>query len=349
MATDAEKFVQQMRTQVEKASGHLGDIQSALAQDSELHRFVAGLQASRKRILQELEALPLDQPVEASKKRDVRQKVAALTRRAARVDEGIEFAVDPRPPKVTAWIWFGVELLAVVLVALFYVNLHQGRPLRVFLRSVPPASRVELALQLADLKTLAVAEKPDLAALGGVLDGVEAGFEEANFAPEDKTVFDESVAHIRTELSRGDEMNGEVVGVYADRIVNAVLKAEDPFFWDRGVGRYVEVLFAVFFGVMAFALYNNWQYMRSPGRSWWIAWHIAKIFMALVLGFVTIAILSQVNFATPSSLEKQTALGLGLAPIELVIAISALAGYFSSRMVGFLDRYADRVFGQSIP
>lgn len=349
MATDSEKFVQQMRAQVEKASVHLGRIQAALAQDSQLHRFVATLQASRDRILQDLDELPPDQPVEASTKRAVRQKVATLARRASRVDEGIEYAVDPRPPKVGAWIWFGVELLAVVLVAWLYVNLHQGRPLHVFLRSVPPASRVELALQLADLKTRAVAEESDLAALGGVLDGVEAAFDEANFAPEDERIFDEAVAHIRTELARGSEMNGEVVGVFADRIVDDVLKGEEPFFWDRGVGRYVEVLFAVFFGVMAFALYNNWEHMRRPGRSWWIAWHIAKIFMALVLGFVTIAVLSQVNFATPSSLENQTALGLGLAPIELVIAISVLAGYFSHRMVGFLDRYADRIFGQPIP
>lgn len=349
MATDAEKFVQDMRQKAQKASANLEALQKDLAPDSELHRFAAGLQALRDEVEQELDAIPPDQPVEPSQKKAIRGKVAALTRRTSRAREGIEYAVDPRPPKVGAWIWFGVELLMIVLVAWLYVNLHQGRPLHTFLRSVSPASRVEVALQLADLKTRALAAEPDLAALGGVLDGVEAMFDEANFAPEDKKAFGETVARLRTELARGKEMNGEVIGVYVDSIVEDVLKAEESFFWDRGVGRYVEVLFAVFFGVMAFALYNNWQHMRRPGRSWWIAWHIAKIFMALVLGFVTIAILSQVNFATPSSLENQTALGLGLAPIELVMAIAALAGYFSHRMVDFLDRYAEKIFGSPIP
>ncbi len=349
MANDVEKFVQDMRERVEKATANLEDVESALAQDSQLQRFVASLRATRDKVAQELDAIPPDQPLEAERKKSIREMVTTLARRASRVREGIEYAVDPRPPKVGAWIWFGVELLLIVLVAWLYVNLHQGRPLRVFLKSVSPASRVELTLQLADLKTRALAAEPDLAALDGVLDGMRATFDGAGFAPEDTKVFDEAIGRIRTELARGEEMNGEVVGVYADRIVEDVLKAEEPFFWDRGVGRYVEVLFAVFFGVMAFALYNNWQYMRYPGRSWWVAWHIAKIFMALVLGFVTIAILSQVNFATPSSLENQTALGLGLAPIELVIAISALAGYFSHRMVGFLDRYADKIFGPPTP
>ena len=345
MAEDVEKFVQETRAALEKVSTRIKSIQGALADGSKLNREVAGFAGSRDDLFKALDAIPPDQPLDAAVKRKIQVDLTSLKRRVSRVDDGVQFAVDPKPPKLGSWLWFAAEVLIIVGMAWFYLHLHEGRPLRVFLRSVAPEARVELALQAAELKIGAIAEKPDADALAKSVAAFQAAFEKAGFAPDDKKTFDDAVERIQAELARTDKMNGEVIGVHVDRIVDDVLKAEEPFFWDRGVGRYVEVLFAIFFGVMTFALYNTWEYMRHPGRSWWIAWHIAKVVMALVLGFVTIVILSQVNFATPSSLENQTALGLGTAPIELLMAVSALTGYFSHRMLGFLDRYANKVFG----
>ncbi len=345
MSDTAQKFVEDSRKALEKISAKLDNIRGALGQGSGLEKMVTSLEASRDSLIKRLDAIAPDQPLEAAVKRDIQSDLATLKRRVSRVNDGIQFAVDPQPPRAGAWIWFLAELALIVLVAWLYVDVHRGRPLRAFLKSVSPAARVELALQTAELKALATAETPDLEALAKGVSALEAGFAKAGFAPDDERIFADAVARIQAELARKEAANGGVVAVHLDRIVEDVLKGEEGFFWDRGVGRYVEVLFAIFFGVMAFALYNTWEYMRHPGRAWWVAWHVAKAFMALVLGFVAIVILSQVNFATPSSLENQTALGLGTAPIELVIAVSALAGYFSHRMLGFLDRYADKVFG----
>ena len=345
MAEDVQKFVQETRVALGRVSSRLKGIQNALADESRLKKEVAGFERSRDALAKRLDEIPPDQPLDGALKREIQVDLAGLKRRVSRVSDGVQFAVDPQPPRLGSWAWFIVELLLIVGVAWFYLSLHDGRPLRVFLRGVSPEARVELALQAADLKASAIAETPDADALAKSVAAFEAAFDKAGFAPDDKAVFGDTAARIRAEIARNEKMNGEVIGVHVDRIVEDVLKAEEPFFWDRGVGRYVEVLFAIFFGVMAFALYNTWEYMRHPGRSWWVAWHIAKVFMALVLGFVTIVILSQVNFATPSSLENQMALGLGTAPIELVLAVSALAGYFSHRMLGFLDRYANKMFG----
>ncbi|GAB4506263.1 MAG: hypothetical protein Kow00123_04010 [Anaerolineales bacterium] len=341
----ARKFLEDSRKTLEKVSAKLANIRGALGQGAALEKTVASLEASRDSLVKRLDAIQPDQPLEAAVKRDIQSDLTTLKRRVSRVNDGIQFAVDPQPPRLGAWLWFLSELVLIVLVAWLYVDIHSGRPLQAFLKSVSPAARVELALQAAELKALATAQPADLEALTKGVAALDAAFAKAGFPPDDARVFADAVERIREELARKDKANGEVVAVYLDRIVEDVLKSEEGFFWDRGVGRYVEVLFAIFFGVMAFALYNTWEYMRHPGRSWWVAWHVAKAFMALVLGFVTIVILSQVNFATPSSLEKQTALGLGTAPIELVMAVSALAGYFSHRMLGFLDRYADKVFG----
>jgi hypothetical protein len=122
----------------------------------------------------------------------------------------------------------------------------------------------------------------------------------------------------------------------------------EPYFWDRGAGRYAEVLFASFFGVMVFALYNWWKHMRRPWRSWWLGWYVAKIFLALLVSFAFVVLLSQVNFTTPSSLQSQTAFGLGTAPIEMVIAVSILSGYFGHKALESLERYADRLFGSIV-
>jgi|GEM_PF-4203526 len=345
MAETAQKFLEDSRKTLDKITAKLANIRGALGQGAALDKMVTGLEASRDDLAKRLDEIPPDQPLETSAKRKIQGDLSTLKRRVSRVNDGIQFAVDPQPPKAGAWAWFLAELALIVLVAYLYVDVHQGRPLRAFLRGVSPAARVELAIQTAELKALATAQPTDLEALAKGISALESAFARAGFPPDDAKVFADAVERMRAELARKDKANGEVVGVYLDRIVEDVLKGEEGFFWDRGVGRYVEVLFAIFFGVMAFALYNTWEYMRHPGRSWWVAWHVAKAFMALVLGFVTIVILSQVNFATPASLEKQTALGLGTAPIELVMAVSALAGYFSHRMLGFLDRYADKVFG----
>ncbi|MDH7490324.1 MAG: hypothetical protein QHH80_12565 [Anaerolineae bacterium] len=345
VAETARKFLEDSRKTLEKISAKLANIRGALGQGAALEKTVASLEASRDSLVRRLDAIQPDQPLDAALKRDIQSDLATLKRRVSRVNDGIQFAVDPQPPRLGAWVWFLSELVLIVLVAWLYVDIHSGRPLRAFLKGISPAARVELALQTAELKALATAQPADLEALTKGVAALDAAFAKAGFPPDDVRVFADAVERIREELARKDKANGEVVAVYLDRIVEDVLKSEEGFFWDRGVGRYVEVLFAIFFGVMAFALYNTWEYMRHPGRSWWVAWHVAKAFMALVLGFVTIVILSQVNFATPASLEKQTALGLGTAPIELVMAVSALAGYFSHRMLGFLDRYADKVFG----
>jgi hypothetical protein len=345
MAETAQKFLEDSRKTLDKIAAKLANIRGALGQGAALDKMVTGLEASRDDLAKRLDEIAPDQPLETSAKRKIQGDLSTLKRRVSRVNDGIQFAVDPQPPKAGAWAWFLAELALIVLVAYLYVDVHQGRPLRAFLRGVSPAARVELAIQTAELKALATAQPTDLEALAKGISALESAFARAGFPPDDAKVFADAVERMRAELARKDKANGEVVGVYLDRIVEDVLKGEEGFFWDRGVGRYVEVLFAIFFGVMAFALYNTWEYMRHPGRSWWVAWHVAKAFMALVLGFVTIVILSQVNFATPASLEKQTALGLGTAPIELVMAVSALAGYFSHRMLGFLDRYADKVFG----
>jgi len=345
MAETAQKFLEDSRKALDKIAAKLANIRGVLGQGAALDKMVTGLEASRDDLAKRLDEIAPDQPLETSAKRKIQGDLSTLKRRVSRVNDGIQFAVDPQPPKAGAWAWFLAELALIVLVAYLYVDVHQGRPLRAFLRGVSPAARVELAIQTAELKALATAQPTDLEALAKGISALESAFARAGFPPDDAKVFADAVERMRAELARKDKANGEVVGVYLDRIVEDVLKGEEGFFWDRGVGRYVEVLFAIFFGVMAFALYNTWEYMRHPGRSWWVAWHVAKAFMALVLGFVTIVILSQVNFATPASLEKQTALGLGTAPIELVMAVSALAGYFSHRMLGFLDRYADKVFG----
>lgn len=345
VAETARKFVEDSRKTLEKISAKLANIRGALGQGAALEKTVSSLETSRDSLLKRLDAIQPDQPLEAEVKRDIQGDLATLRRRVSRVNDGIQFAVDPQPPRLGAWIWFLSELALIVLVAYLYVTVHEGRPLRAFLKGVSPAARVELTLQVAELKAVATAQPADLEALGKGIAALEATFAKAGFAPDDERIFADAVERMRAELARKDQANGGVVAVYLDRIVEDVLKGEEGFFWDRGVGRYVEVLFAIFFGVMAFALYNTWEYMRHPGRAWWVAWHVAKAFMALVLGFVTIVILSQVNFATPASLEKQTALGLGTAPIELVMAVAALAGYFSHRMLGFLDRYADKVFG----
>lgn len=345
MSEEVSKFIQQSQATLETISARLGGIQVRLDDGSSLRKQVAGFATTRDALAKKVADLQPDQPLDAGIKRDIQIDLTKLKRQVSRVNEGIQFAVDPQPPRLGSWIWFAAEVLIIVGMAWLYLHLHEGRPLRVFLKGVTPEARVELALQAAELKNSAVAEEPDTGALAKSVTAFEAAFEKAGFAPDDEKAFGDVVGRIQAELARGDEMNGEVIGVHVDRIVDDVLKAEEPFFWARGVGRYIEVLFALFFGVMTFALYNTWEYMRHPGRSWWVAWHIAKVFMALVLGFVTIVILSQVNFVTPSSLENQTALGLGLAPIELLIAVSALTGYFSHRMLGFLDRYANKVFG----
>ena len=84
--------------------------------------------------------------------------------------------------------------------------------------------------------------------------------------------------------------------------------------------------------------------MYGARRRYWAAWHLVKVVTIPMITTVFIFILSQINFATPESLEAGTALGLGTAPMEFVWAIAFLGGYFGNRTVDYLEGYAPIVF-----
>jgi hypothetical protein len=172
----------------------------------------------------------------------------------------------------------------------------------------------------------------------------------ARLSPESKILYNELKSEsltntLNTNRAGSQNLNSKAIIIYTDQISRTIRDLKKPYFWDQGPGRYAEVLFASFFGVMVFALHNWWKYMRRPSRDWWLGWYVAKIFLALTVSFTFVAILSQVNFTTPSSLQSQTAFGLGTAPIEIVIAVSVLTGYFGHKALDSLEKYADRLFG----
>lgn len=142
-----------------------------------------------------------------------------------------------------------------------------------------------------------------------------------------------------------DAIEPRVLAIYSEELSFAIETADDDYFWETGAGRYAEVLFGAFFGVMVFALYNWWKFMPKPGRPRWAAWLVAKIFLALMSSFVFVVLLSQISFTTPTSLTTGGAIGLGTAPIEMVIAVAILAGFFGHKAIGGLDAYTGRLFG----
>ena len=89
MASDVAKFVQGMLQKVEKAKTNIEQTQRNLAQDSKLQKTVVGLAGDAAALKQELDAIQPDQPLEAAKKKKLTGDVNVLSRRAARITEGI--------------------------------------------------------------------------------------------------------------------------------------------------------------------------------------------------------------------------------------------------------------------
>jgi hypothetical protein len=367
MAQKDEEFIKEIEGDFKRLSELFeGKVKKRLTPDSPLLQEVNDLDKTQGGIKDKIEGLKQrTEPIESETKEELIDKINKFERDIAPIKEGLDVALrlELPSPSLRAWIWFAVEILMVIAAVVLYLNMHADRPVQAFLQGIKPEHRVELAAKVSAIETRALlldhlregATGEDevmqslKAAMSANLEEANMTFKAAGFSPSNQAIFQKNYDKIKAELE-ADTPIGKVIVVYLDQIYEDVLKQEEPFFWDRGLGRYIEVLFASFFGAMGFTLYNWWEHMRKPFRGWWVAWHLAKIFLALVFSFSFIAILSQVNFATPESLETQTALGLGTAPIELVIAVSILSGYFSHRTLSFLDKYANRIFGlASVP
>jgi hypothetical protein len=311
-----------------------------------------------------------NQPIDEAQKRKIDDDLKILEGDAIRLKEGLDFAVDAQSPSWFAWIVFLVGIAVLIGGLILYVALHKNRP-TALLRGISDEQRLAAIDTLAAIRVRATLleellaqesafkdadDKKTIATLRGNIqntlrEGVDTLSVITGMSADTGSLYNELKHEVNPTLSPeagSKSLNSKAIIIYSNQIGKTIRDLKEPYFWDRGAGRYAEVLFASFFGVMVFALYNWWKHMRRPARNWWLGWYVAKIFLALIVSFAFVAILSQVNFTTPSSLQSQTAFGLGTAPIEIVIAVSILAGYFGHKALESLESYADRLFGSIV-
>jgi len=314
-----------------------------------------------------------NQPIGESKKKAAEDALKAFKGDARKLKEGLDFVLDAQPLSTFAWIVFLAGVVLLMAVFSFYYYLHANRPYLPFTQSMSDEQRLSAVDALASIRTQALLlgellsreralqndqEKAARAILGSLREHIQKSLQEpvdtlkvvAGLSPDIASLYSELKNETAPTSANADglgsqNLNDRAIIIYSNQISKAIRELKGPFFWDRGSGRYAEVLFASFFGVMVFALYNWWKHMQRPSRGWWLGWYVAKVFLALMVSFAFVAILSQVNFTTPSSLQSQTAFGLGTAPIEIVIAVSMLTGYFGHKALDALEKYADRLFG----
>jgi hypothetical protein len=364
-STDNQVFIAEVEKELEGLKQQFKDkVMDQLADGGNLKALVTQFEGGQQRIEAQISQLKgQSQPIGPTVRKKLYADLIFLQQRVRILGERLEDALEAEwpPPTRFAWAVFVVGVALLVGVFLCYVNLHADRPLRVFLKGIPVENRVDLATKASAIKTralvLAALPKPVegqnveaseiisplRVAMSADLEAAHTTFNGAGFSEPAQAIFEEHYQKIKEELE-ATTPSGKLIVDHVDQILEHVLKAEEPFFWEIGAGRYVEVLFASFFGIMAFSLLNWWKHMRRPLREYWLAWHVAKIILSLVASVIIVAILSQVNFTTPTSLRDQTAVGLGTASMDFVVAFSMLAGYFSHLVVDYLEAYASRIF-----
>jgi hypothetical protein len=358
-------FITEMEGELAKLKGRLQDqVKDQLAADGNLQALATKFEDKQAKLEEQVKNLKQSgQTITSNVRKKLRGDLDLLEQGVTTLGERLESATDAEwpPPTVGAWLVFICGIVLLGFVFMCYVNLHTDRPLRVFLKGISVQDRVDLATKMSTIKTRAQelsalpapaqGQEAETAATvltlqAAMLDDLEAAnaqFKKAAFSPAMLDSFNEHYQKIRTELT-AKTPDDKVILEHVDQVVEHILKEEEPFFWETGAGRYVEVLFGSFFGIMTFALYNWWKFMRRPVRAYYLAWHVAKIILSLVASVIIVAVLSQVNFATPTSLKDQTAIGLGTASMDIVVAFSMLSGYFSHLVVDYLEAYATRIF-----
>ena len=311
-----------------------------------------------------------NQPIDETQKSKIDEDLKRLEGDAIRLKEGVDFAVDAQSPSRFAWIVFLAGIAVLIGGLILYISLHKKRP-SALLRGISDEQRLAAIDTLASIRVRATLleellaqesafkdaeDKKTIASLRGNIqntlrEGVDTLSVITGVSADTGSLYNELKNEVNPTPPPAvglQSLNSKAIVIYSNQIGKTIRDLKEPYFWDRGAGRYAEVLFASFFGVMVFALYNWWKHMRRPSRNWWLGWYVAKIFLALMVSFAFVAILSQLNFTTPSSLQSQTAFGLGTAPIEIVIAVSILAGYFGHKALESLESYADRLFGSIV-
>jgi hypothetical protein len=316
-----------------------------------------------------------NQPIGETKKKAIDDVLKTFDGDATKLREGLDFAMDARPPSTFAWSVFVAGVGVLIAMFFFYYYLHANGLYSPPTQSMSDTERLSAVDALASIRTQATflgellsrgsalqkdEEKVAKATLNSLREHVQKTLQEpvdtlkvvVGLSPDTGGLYSELKNETTPKSASADglgsqNLNSKAIIIYSNQISKTIRDLKEPYFWERGSGRYAEVLFGSFFGAMVFALYNWWKHMRRPARAWWLGWGIAKIFLALMVSFTLVAILSQVNFTTPSGLQSQTAFGLGTAPIEIVIAVSILAGYFGHKALDSLENYADRLFGST--
>jgi len=306
-------------------------------------------------------------PIDKDRRRKIDSDLKTFENKVVTMQDGLEFALDTRSPSPFVWVVFFTGTAVLIGVLIYYISLHANRPTSPQLQGISDAQRLQaidaltaLRVQAAFLEELSAREsafknEDDKKAMTSLRENIHKTLRDTADTLKVMTSVSADTgslyAALQDEISPKNStaegtqhLNAKAIMIYSNQLGKTVRELPEPYFWERGAKRYAEVLFASFFGVMAFALYNWWKQMRRPARGWWFGWYVAKIFLALMVSFIFVAILSQVNFTTPTSLQSQTAFGLGTAPMEIVIAVSMLAGYFGHKALDALEGYAERLF-----
>lgn len=316
-----------------------------------------------------------NQPIGEARKEAINEVLKTFEGDATKLREGLDFAMEARPPSTFAWSVFFAGVGVLMAMFFFYYYLHANRLYAPLTRSMSDPEHLSAVDALASIRTQVTflgelrsresafqkdEEKAAKATLNSLREHVQKTLQDhmdtlkvvVGLSPDTGGLYSDLKNETMPKSTSADgvgsqNLNSKAIIIYSNQIGKTIRDLKEPYFWERGSGRYAEVLFGSFFGAMVFALYNWWKFMRTPDRVWWLGWAIAKIFLALMVSFSLVAILSQVNFTTPSSLQSQTAFGLGTAPIEIVIAVSILAGYSGHKVLDSLETYADRLFGST--
>jgi hypothetical protein len=215
--------------------------------------------------------------------------------------------------------------LLVVLGAL-YIGLHMRYP-------AGPFSPISTALQVFDEASAQLAavnqdllEPTAIAGLANLRDRLGLLAPRLGLGAD----FSATLDQIKTELG-GAEVHLAVLKPLFDHLGNIIQAGSGSIFWSGSQDRALELLFWILFGTLVFLIseIKKWYTMpfQEDGKRDFIKytpWYVANLFRGPFIAFVVMLALTNISFEAIG-----VAMDVKAAPIEVLVLLAAIMGYYS--------------------
>jgi hypothetical protein len=223
-------------------------------------------------------------------------------------------------------ILLGVFIAVLVGLGAIYVGLHIRYPAGPF-SPISTASQVfnDASAQLASVKQ-DLLEPAQIAGLTHLSDrlgllaprlGLGAGFSD-------------TLAQIKTELG-GAQVHLAVLSTLFDHLGNIIQTGSGSIFWSGSLDRAFELLFWSMFGTLVFLISEVKKWYAVPfqeeGKRDFVKftpWYVANFFRGPFIAFVVLLALTNISFEAIG-----VAVDVKAAPIEVLVLLAAIMGYYS--------------------